>query len=89
MNPTWNNLTVLQLNIRGLFGKQNELNYMLNKLCQSKSLPKLLLLSETHLNDSKLRHLNIPNYKIVYHYRTNKFGGGVAILIHQTLMYKE
>ena len=89
MNPTWNNLTVLQLNIRSLFGKQNELNYMLNKLCQSKSLPKLLLLSETHLNDSKLRHLNIPNYKIVYHNRTNKFGGVVAILIHQTLMYKE
>ena len=66
LNPTGNNLTVLQLNIRSLLGKQHELLQLLNELCQNKSLPKLVLLSETHLNDSKMRHLNIPNYKILY-----------------------
>ena len=89
LNSTGNNLTVLQLNIRSLLGKQNELIQLLKKLCQNKSLPKLILLSETHLNDSKLRHVNIPNYKILYQNRSNKLGGGVAILIHNSLMYKE
>ena len=63
LNPKNKNLMVLQLNIRSLLGKQNELNDILNKLWINKSLPKVLLLSETHLNDSKLRHLNIPNYQ--------------------------
>ena len=36
-----------------------------------------------------MRHLNIPNYKILYQNRNNKLGGGVAILIHNSLMYKE
>ena len=88
LNPTGNNLTVLQLNIRSLLVKQHELIQLLNKLCQNKSLPKLVLLSETHLNDSKLRHVNIPNYKILYHNRSNKLGRGVAILIHNSLMIR-
>ena len=51
-------------------------------------MPKLLLLSETLLNDSKTRHINIPNYNISYRNRPNKLGGGIAILIHKTLIYK-
>ena len=42
-------------------------------------------MSETHLNESKLRHVKIPNYKILSRNRTNnKNGGGVAILAHNT-----
>ena len=33
------------------------------------SLPKILLLSETHLSGSKLSHLNIPNYTTLSHNR--------------------
>ena len=61
---------------------------MINSLNKNKSLPKLLLINETHLNDSKIRHINIPNYNISYRNRTNKLGGGVAILTHKTLTYK-
>ena len=78
------NLSILQLNIRSILGKQNDLNSLLNKLNNQNSLPKLLIISETHLNTSKLRHLNIPNYKILSRNRTNKTGGGVAILCHIT-----
>ena len=39
------------------------------------------------LNDSKLRHLNIPNYNIICRNRVNKQGGGVALLVHETLSY--
>ena len=58
LNLTGNSLILLQMNIRSLLGKQNELIQLLNKLCQNKSLAKLVLLSETHLNDSKLSKHN-------------------------------
>ena len=89
LNLTGNNLIVLQLNIRSLLGKQHALLQFLDDLSIKKSLPKLILLSETHLNESKIRHLNIPNYNLLYHNRITKSGGGVAILIHNSIMYKE
>ena len=88
LNPKEKNLTILQLNIRSLLGKQNELNIILNKLHTNKSLPKILLLSETHLNESKIRHLNIPNYQTLSRNRQSKEGGGIAICVHNTLKYK-
>ena len=54
LNPNNNNIIILQLNIRSLLNKQMELNLLLNKLHQNKSLPKIILLSETHLTESKL-----------------------------------
>ena len=60
-------LTILQLNIRSLLEKRGNLNRLLSKLHNQNSLPKIILLSETHLNTSKQRHLNIPNYKILSH----------------------
>ena len=78
------NLILLQLNIRSLLGKQDNLNRLLSRLSIQNSLPKILIISETHLNSSKLRHLNVPNYKILSRNRENKLGGGVAILSHLT-----
>ena len=77
-------MIILQLNIRSILGKQDDLNRLLSRLSNQNSLPKILILSETHLNTSKLRHLNIPNYKILSRNRLNKSGGGVAILSHNT-----
>ena len=88
LNPKENNLTMLQLNIRSMLGKQNELNSILNTLYTNKSLPKILLLSETHLTKSKLRHLDIPNYQTLSRNRQSKGGGGVAICVHNSLKYK-
>ena len=89
LNPNNKNLTILQLNIRSLLGKQLEINLLLNKLYHRRSLPKILLLSEIHLSDSKLRHLNIPNYTTLSHNRQNRGRGGVAIMVHNSLTYKE
>lgn len=50
---------MLQLNIRSLLGKQNELNLMLNELHKRKSLPKILLLSETQSKDTQICHITI------------------------------
>ena len=84
LNHENKNLIILQLNIRSLLGKQEDLNRLLSKLSTQNSLPKLLILSETHMNSSKLRHFNVPNYKILSRNRENKLGGGVAILSHVT-----
>ena len=89
LNPNNNNIIILQLNIRSLLNKQPELNLLLNKLHQNKCLPKILLLSETYLTDSKLRHVNLPNYTLIYQNHLKRPGGGVAIAIHKTLRYKE
>ena len=83
-NKSNKNLIILQLNIRSILGKQDNLNRLLSRLSNQNSLPKILIISETHLNTSKLRHLNIPNYKILSRNRVNKSGGGVAILSHNT-----
>ena len=40
-NPRDKNLTILQLNIRSLINKQQELNHMPNKLAMKKVCPKL------------------------------------------------
>ena len=88
LNPNNKILTILQLNIRSLLRKQTKINILLNKLYYKKSLPKILL-SETHLSDSKLRHLNIPNYTTLSCNRLNKSGGGVAIMVHNLLTSKE
>ena len=74
-NKSNRNLIILQLNIRSILGKQDDLNRLLSRLQNQNSLPKVIILSETHLNTSKLRHLNIPNYKILSHNRLNKSGG--------------
>ena len=89
LNPSNKNLTVLQFKIRSLLSKQNDFNYILTRLHTNKSLPKIILLCETHLNDSKIHHINIPNYNTLSCNRTDKMGGGVAILIHKSLRYKE
>ena len=89
LNPKNNNLTILQLNIRSLLSKQSELNSLLNTLHSNKNSPNLLLLSETHLTESKMRHVNLPNYKLICQNRTSKQGGGVAIAVHNSLKYKE
>ena len=83
------NTIILQLNIRSLIGKQGDLNRLLSKLHNQNSLPKIILLSKTHLNTSKLRHLNIPNYKILSCNQLKKSGGGVAILSHNTQPIKQ
>ena len=80
---------LLQLNIRSLLGKQLDLNSLTDRLYQNKSLPKILLLSETHLTKSKMRHLKIQNYTIINNNRTHKTGGRVAIAVHNTLTYSE
>jgi len=74
--------SVMHLNIRSLQGKVSELEIFL-KMC---SYPRILLLSETWLND-KYMLPHIPNYTFISSPRTSGKGGGVGIYLHNSVQY--
>ena len=74
----------MQLNIRGLIGKQNDLLKLANSLCGTQKLD-IILLQETWLKKDTLCRVNIPGYKHYAAHRINKSGGGVSILVSDNL----
>ena len=83
---TKNDLSILQLNIRGLINKQIELSKILNT--SNKKKIDVVILSETWLNNTSIAKVTIPGYDFVGEHRINKKGGGVGILINSELKYK-
>ena len=81
-------LSLLQLNIRGVLGKQNLLKNLLNDVRQ-KTKVHMVMLVETWLKKNNTHHLQIPGYKFVGSHRKFKRGGGVGILIARNLEYRE
>ena len=82
-----NGLTVLQHNIRGVLGKQDQLKLLLNSIgneCQV----HCVLLAETWLKKHTENRVKIPGYSFVGSHRKYKRGGGVGILISQKLNYR-
>ena len=82
------NLNVIQLNVRGLQGKQSSIDHLLNdrlKQCRV----HVVVLSETWLNDSTEPNIKIPNYEYCGKPRdNNKKGGGVGFLVLNSLLYR-
>ena len=72
-------LTVLQLNVRGLINKQSDLTKIMEY--GSKNKVNVVLLCETWLRQDTKNLVNLPNYNIVSKERIGKKGGGVSILI--------
>ena len=81
-------LNIIQLNIRGLIGKQQTL---IQETTPKNSIKKvdIYILCEIWLNEHNNGMINVPNYSYIGKHRKNKKGGGVGILIHNTLTYKE
>ena len=79
-------LTVIQINIRGLISKQNKLLDFLNGCNKSKI--DVVILAETWLTKSSQEIASVPGYELVGEICTNKKGGGVGILINNKLKYK-
>ena len=78
-------LTVIQLNIRGLFGKRDDLLKFLNG-CNKKKID-IVLLEETWLNTQNNAQFSVPGYNFLGQARQNKKGGGVGILISNKIKY--
>ena len=79
-----NNLTVLQLNIRGLLNKQDKLKNLLNDI-KNDSRVDVAMLVETWLNKNNSKRVKIPGYQFHGFHRKQNKGGGVGILISQEL----
>ena len=77
-------LSVIQLNIRGLLNKQNQIN---NLLCNGNVslLIDVLLLCETWLKPSTLDLVKLKSYKSYHMTRKDRIGGGTSILVHDKL----
>ena len=81
-------LNIVQLNVRGLFGKQQTLIQETASNYPNKKID-IYILCETWLNEHNNCMINVPNYSYIGKHRRNKKGGGVGILLHNTLTYKE
>ena len=81
-----NDLSIIQINIRGIINKQAELSKVLNT--SNKKKIDIAILSETWLSDASKLKVNIPGYDFLGEQRTTKKGGGVGILINNELKYK-
>ena len=81
-------LGLLQLNVRGVLGKQNLLKNLLNDVRQ-KTKVHMVMLVETWLKKNNAHRVQIPGYQFVGSHRKFKRGGGVGILIARNLEYRE
>ena len=86
LHTSLSNLSVLQLNVRGLINKQSDLTNILEY--GSKNKVNLALVCETWLRHDTKKLVNLHNYSIVSKERVGKKGGGVSILIHNDLKYQ-
>ena len=82
-NVTDTDLTVMQLNIRGIGSKKTQLLDLIDKSIDCKELD-IILLSETWLTPFSPT-LNIPGYTLYRQDQNHKKGGGVAILVSNKL----
>ena len=87
-NTTSGGMSVLQLNIRGVLGKQNLLKNLLNDVRQ-KNKVHIVMLVETWVTKNNTHRLQIPGYNFIGYHRECKCGGAVGILVTRNLEYRE
>ena len=86
MQTSLSDLSVLQLNVRGLINKQSDLTNILEY--GSKNTVNVALLCETWLRHDTTKLVNLHNYSIVSKERVGRKGGGICILIQNDLKYQ-
>ena len=80
ITPGRNDISVIQMNVRGLLNKQDQIKELLRT-----SRSDIVLMCETWLNSSTEKLVDIPGYKLINKNRIDRIGGGVCILIKQDL----
>ena len=82
-NVNKEDLFVLQLNVRGITSKKDQLIDLIENSA-NKKCPDVVLLSETWLTPFS-PDFTIPGYSFYHKCRTNKRGGGVGILVSEKM----
>ena len=79
-----NDLRIIQLNVRGLINKQEQLGRLIED-----TKADIILLCETWLSPTKEKLVRINSHKMINCNRTDRIGGGVSILVSQVLRSRE
>ena len=82
------NLNLLQINVRGLIGKQNNLQSLLDKL-ENNSNIRCILLCKTWLNKDTKKLISFINRSFIGRERNTKKGGGVGFLLRNDLIARK
>ena len=80
LKPKKNDLSIIQLNIRGLLNKQDQLKNLVKD-----TEADVTLLCETWLTQIKESQINITTHKLISKHRSDRIGDGVGILVHKDL----
>ena len=80
LKPKKNDLSIIQLNIRGLLNKQDQLKNLVKD-----TEVDVTLLCETWLTQIKESQINKTTHKLISKHRSDRIGGGVGILVHKDL----
>ena len=86
IDTTTNDLTFVQLNVRGITHKQAKIVDLLENCVKGKDVD-VILLCETWLNPFSPTIL-LPGYNFYHIDRSNKKGGGIGILVSKHLKHK-
>ena len=78
---------LMQINCRGLKGKQGDLNQLINHNLGDLNISVIMLI-ETWLKDNEEQFINIDRYNFVGLPRPNRKGGGVGLLIRKDIEYR-
>ena len=81
-----NELVILQLNVRGLYSKLDQIKSLLNYVTCGRK-PDILLLCKTWQSKNSPTP-NLNGYDYVYKALTHKLGGGVGIFVSNNLKHK-
>ena len=79
-------LTVIQLNVRGILGKQDSLTELLLNTGKDYAID-ICIVNETWLTEDNAKLLKVNEYAYEGSHRVGKKGGGVGILSHNSLKY--
>ena len=82
-NGSAGDLTIIQLNIRGIYSKKTQLIDLIDNVLENNQ-PDLLLFSETWLTPNS-PNLHIHGYSLIHKPRECKCGGGVGVLVSDEL----
>ena len=80
-------LNIVQLNIRGLIGKQGRLCKEI-KGQNNRNKVHVYILNETWVTKANEHMIDIPHYQFISKHRPNKKGGGVGLLVHDELQFR-
>ena len=82
-------LNVMHCNIRSLCKKYEDLGMLLENLNENSTIIHVIMLFETFLNKNSEKLICLSGYKYHFLNREDRPGGGVAILLHESVVYKK